>query len=114
MNPGGKRGGKSTAPAGAAVQPPKPSGMKVNLFQQASREARYRISSGIGLNQDRLRRLQRQPEAQMASDDGGRKNIKGTTAQTRAMAFRRGSATQEMFAPNRPKAGYRAPATRLY
>jgi hypothetical protein len=88
--------------------------MKVNMFQQASREARSKVATGIFMNQERLRRLQKQPQAQMAGDDGGRKNIKGTTAQSRAMAFRRGSATQEMFAPSRPKAGYRAPATRLY
>ncbi len=84
------------------------------MFEQASREARSKVATGIFMNQERLRRLQKQPQAQMAGDDGGRRNIKGTTAQTRAMAFRRGSATQEMFAPRRPKAGYRAPATRLY
>lgn len=122
MNPGGRRGGKSTAPAGAAVQPPKPSGMKVNQFQQASREARARNNRASDRTAKRMAELERQPQRYMAGDDGGRQNIKGRVKGRVANAYRAGRLDPERMARQSGRVqltsgrrlGNRAPATRLY
>ena len=100
--------------AGGTVssQPPKPSMLKVSMFQQASREARQKISDGVFKNQERLRRLERAPESKFAADDGGRKNLKGQASAKWALAIRRGQLQPGVFF--KKGAGYRAPATRLY
>lgn len=96
--------------------------MKVNLFQQASREARSRNSRAAQRTAKRLAVLERQPQRYMAGDDGGRQNIKGRAKGATANAFRSGRLNPERMArqsgqfqlASGQRLGYRAPATRLY
>lgn len=95
--------------------PPKPSAMKVNLFQQASRDAQQRVGRMVQRRAKRVVTLEAQPQRQMAGDDGGRKNIKGRAKLQRADALGRGIVRPEQLRrPGGQKPGYRAPATRLY
>lgn len=92
--------------------------MKVNLFQQASREARQRSSNSVARAQSRIRNLERQPQAQMAGDDGGRKNIVGRQRSAWGIRYRTGgldpTALDGVATARRRARGYRAPSTRLF
>ena len=102
--------------------PPKPSAMTVNLFQQASREARARNNQAAMRTGKRMAVLERQPQRDMAGDDGGRQNIKGRGRGAIANAYRAGRLNPERMArqsgrfqlASGRRAGYRAPSTRLY
>ena len=114
-NKKGRGAGGSQSGATAVAQPPKPSGMKVNQFQEASRDAQQRKGRAVQRRAKRWSGLQTQPQREMASDDGGRRNIKGLAKIQRADALDRGTVRPERL--NRSggqKPGFRAPATRLY
>jgi hypothetical protein len=116
-----RSGGSGRAAGGSVSAPPKPSGMKVNLFQQASREAQQRNGRAVLRTARRRAELNRQPERLMGPATGGRKNIKGRGRTTRADAYRRGildpgvmarqSGPFELVSGRR--LGFRAPRTRL-
>jgi hypothetical protein len=118
-NPGGSTkaapgGVKDSGKTVQASPPPKPSGMKVNQFQEASRDARQRSGRILRRADKRLQYLQKQPQAQMAADDGGRKNLKGRASTKRAIAYTNSNGLRPERFNQFGNANFRAPATRLY
>jgi hypothetical protein len=106
--------------------PMRPSAARVEEYQQASREARSRNSTGVARAQDRIRQLQG-PQAPMNRmlKAGTKVTPAQRTAAFRAnnsqnrvnwgIAYRKGGLDVAGLAErNRGKRGYRAPATRLY
>ena len=88
--------------------------MKVNQFQEASRDAQQRSGRILRRADQRLTYLRSQPQAQMAADDGGRKNLKGRASTKRAIAYTNSSGLRPERFTEFGKANFRAPATRLY
>jgi hypothetical protein len=98
--------------------------MMVNRFQEATRDAQQRVGRAALRTTRRLRQLEAQPQRNMASDDGGRKNIKGRARSAIANSYRAGKAVlRDQNGPwrndadmrlRKAKPGYRAPVTRLY
>lgn len=108
------RNNKASRGSGGAVSsaPPKPSGMKVNLFQQASRDARSQNTRAFA-------RTSRQEDASArtvnkrltgGAGSGVRRAEKSLQTAQKANAYRIGLGSRL----NEGKKGYRAPATRLY
>ena len=103
--------------------PPKPSGMKVNQFQEASRDARARNNQAAMRTGKRMALLEREPQRNLTAAAGGRKNIKGRATSAIANGYRAGKSTIRDNGPwksagdmalRKAKPGYSAPATRLY
>jgi len=136
MNPGGKRGGKSTAPSGMD----KPSG--VQRFQQASQAAKGRTERAFGRSEQVIERSRQMTATnggelkfvasgrrgvkpvRVGEDPGVRKRanrafISGLTAggflkADPAAVNQAAKGRPTRMSAGRSNRGYRAPATRLY